>query len=323
MPQLADETTRPDAVPDWCRDDWPQTVLDLVDGQLLAAGLRRTGTAVPVRQWSISAVLRIPTTAGTVWFKRVPDLFAHEGRVMAWVAGRRPDIAPGVIGAGDGWLLSAHMPAQPGHAPDQALASLARFQRQTVGKARELALLGCPDRGLEHMLTDMEALAGRTDLLGAEAAHALRAVLPAFASLLDDVSRAGLPATLVHGDVQEDNAAWTGESWMFIDWTDCGISHPFVDLVRPLKTASAARWTRARAAVACVWADLVPERDLDVALDAAPALGAAYQAESHRRIVDAVGPGDGFLEQVQDWVHRLVTALNSPPLSAYARGARP
>ncbi|MEU5539313.1 phosphotransferase, partial [Streptomyces sp. NPDC020362] len=213
--------------------------------------------------------------------------------------------------------------AQPGHTPDQALACLARFQRETAGRTQELALLGCPDRGLEHMLADMEALAARTDLLGTEEARALRAVLPALASLLHDVSRAGLPATLVHGDVQQDNAGWTGESWMFIDWTDCGISHPFVDLVRPLKTASAAEWTRARAAVASVWADLVPERELGVALDAAPALGAAYQAEGHRRIVDAVGPGDGFLELVQDWVHRLVTALNSPPLSAYAQGARP
>ena len=61
--------------PEWFGTRWYDEVEPWVDEHLAATGRRRTGVMRVSRVWSISAVLRVPTNAGDVWFKATCDLF--------------------------------------------------------------------------------------------------------------------------------------------------------------------------------------------------------------------------------------------------------
>lgn len=301
--------------PPWDDPGWLNTALSRVDQELSPAGLTRTGAPELMRHWMVSAILRIPTDCGPVWFKQVPELFAHEGRIMRWVSERSPEVAPKVIGTGPGWLLSAEMPAAAEQPRGHVLATLARLQRKSIGSIGELLRLGCPDRGLDRLVADIESLANRADLLQAETLDDLRSALPELVAIVRRTERLGIPATLVHGDIQDDNARWTTGGWVIIDWTDACVGHPFVDLARPLMKAGPQEQATARSAVADVWAELIPEPELAAALDAAPVLGAAHQAGTYQRIVDGIGQHDGFLGILGDWTHRLIAEVQQQILA--------
>src|SRR5690606_19111499 len=138
-----------------------------VDDALARAGLARTGPARWMRRWPLSAVLRVPVGASAVWFKAVPPLFAHEGRVARWVADACPGATPRVLGAGDGWLIADEMPRARTAPRGHVMSTLARVQLASVGGTDELLALGCPARGLDRLLADVDELLRRPDLLPA------------------------------------------------------------------------------------------------------------------------------------------------------------
>ena len=84
----------------------------------------RTGPVEQVKSWNLSCLLRLPTTAGTVWCKAVPRFFGHEGAILRLVAGVRPGLVPPVLGIRPGLTLLNHVDGadQWGAAPEIAMA---------------------------------------------------------------------------------------------------------------------------------------------------------------------------------------------------------
>jgi hypothetical protein len=60
-----------------------------------------------VKNWGISCLLRVPTSAGDLYFKAVPPLFAREGMITVEVATFCPEHAPTVVAVEPArrWLL--------------------------------------------------------------------------------------------------------------------------------------------------------------------------------------------------------------------------
>jgi hypothetical protein len=281
------------------------TVLGTVDAALAAAGLVRTGEPETVRDWMVSRVLRIPVAGGAVWFKAVPQLFAHEGAIIAWVAAVCPDVVPRLVGTGPGWLITEEMPAEVGAPRESALEALARVQHASVGRTAELRRLGCPDRSLGQLVRDLEELVPRADLLPPPLRGRMRAALPLVTLAVRAVDDLAIPDTLVHGDLQEDNARWTERGWLVIDWTDACVGNPFVEAARPLMHAGVEQWAHARSALTRAWEGTVPREALESALRWAPLLGAAHQLGTYYRIAEGIGRHDGFLELLEEWCRRL------------------
>ena len=70
----------------------------------------RAGRApVQVRSWNLSSVWRIPVAGQTAWLKVVPPFFAHEGRVLAALAGGP---VPRLLGHDGGRVLLAEIPGE-------------------------------------------------------------------------------------------------------------------------------------------------------------------------------------------------------------------
>jgi hypothetical protein len=280
-----------------------------LDRALGARGRRRTGAPEIVRRWSVSTVLRAPTDTGPVWYKAVPAVFAHEGRVTAWLATIAPDAVPEVLGHGDGWLITADLGGDAGVPVGHPLDTVLRLQHATIGRTAEVLAAGCPDRRPARLLADTQSLVERADVLTPARRRALQGRLPALSRLVARIDRLSIPATLVHGDVNGDNSRWDGEHWRHIDWTDACLAHPFVELAQPLIDATPAERARIEARFTRAWSRHAPAADVQVALGAAPALGAAHQAGTYRAIIDGVGPVDDHPQMLEHWIDRLVTAL--------------
>jgi hypothetical protein len=121
----------------WARPGGPAALLGWAEGQLAEHGIRPTGAAEQMRSWNLSGIWRLPTSAGPVWLKVVPDFFAHEGAVMDWVG---PGTAPLLHGWAPGRVLMAEVRGGANH------------------EARGAAL-----ESMVWLLTDLQERAGRPD----------------------------------------------------------------------------------------------------------------------------------------------------------------
>ncbi|MFA1538191.1 phosphotransferase [Actinomadura monticuli] len=277
--------------------------------ELARRGIAVSGPPREIRRWSLSAVLRIPTGSGPLWYKEVPPLFAHEGRVTGWVSQVAPGSVPEVVGHGPGWQLTTEAPRPRRSSGGSPLDAIVPVQVASAGRAGELLAMGCPDRRPAGLPGAVAALSARADLLAVDERTALRRVVPVLERISRRLDGLDIPATLVHGDVSTSNAWRTDRGWVYIDWTDACVSHPFVELAQPLLDArSKARRRRIEASFARMWERHGPEKHVAVAMAAAPVIGAAYQAETYRRIIDAVGMVDGHPELLREWVRRLCEA---------------
>ena len=61
----------------------------------------------------------------------------------------------------------------------------------------------------------------------------MQALAPALKERYADLVRYHLPATLAHGDLHLGNVARGEQGYLFFDWSDSCIAHPFVDMIAP------------------------------------------------------------------------------------------
>jgi aminoglycoside/choline kinase family phosphotransferase len=309
------EAPSPPLRPPWARPGWLAPAEAWIDDRLRALGLAPAGPAAQVKVWSISCLLRVPTEGGgAVYFKAVPPLFAQEPAITRGLARRYPGAVPEVLAveAERGWMLlrefeGREMAGCVDPAPwEAALRLLARMQIEHVGRGNELGAWGCPDRGLDTMISDLKALLAETlprlerhglGLTEAERAE-IEGLVPRITAGRDRLADAGIPATLIHGDFHAGNVMITGGDGgadpvpLIYDWTDAARAHPFFDLLTLLpfedSDPMAAHRERLRDAYLEPWreAGFGTPGDLAEAFELAQALAPAYHAESYRRIFD-------------------------------------
>ncbi len=134
-------------------------------------------------------------------------------------------------------------------------------------------------------------------------------------SLLDRVGALGLPESLVHNDLHENNAFDQPGGLVFFDFADAVVAHPLAGLLIPFDVLvhhlraepTDARLQRIAEAALEVWSDLAPMSALRAALPAALQLGRLARAESWSRLVPDFS-GDELAEfgsAPEEWLARL------------------
>lgn len=228
--------TPPSNVP-WMHPGWHAHALDWLDEELAAQGRARTGEPEVLKHWQISVLWRVPTRAGPVYFKAVPDFFGREVQVTPVLARELTGAAPPVLAADTarGFLLLDDAGTEPGDVPE--LATLLRHVAQVQRQARPLLPgLGLRDRGpayvlrwLDHLLTDETLRTGQADGFTGEESARLRAHRPALVGALERLASSPLPATLGHGDLHGGNVVTRDGRYTLLDWSDACVTHPFLD----------------------------------------------------------------------------------------------
>ena len=216
----------------WAEPGGPARDLAWAAGHLRAAGLRPAGRPEQVRTWNLSSLWRLPLEDGAAWLKCVPPFFAHEGAVLARLAGGP---VPPLLAHEPGRVLMREIPGEDHYdAPLPVLEALVRLlvdlQVQEVGHDDELLALGLPDwRGPALAAAVEDVVRRHADGLADDDRRSLDALLQGLDRRWADLAACGLPDTLVHGDVHPGNARGDGERLVLMDWGDCGVGHPLLD----------------------------------------------------------------------------------------------
>jgi hypothetical protein len=297
-----------------------------------------------VRAWS--TVLRLATADGNFWFKANAIGTAHEAILVdalnRWAPGRV--LEPLAIDARAGWLLlpdggATLRAAQGGESGLDAWAAIltdhAELQRSVALHADDLVGLGVPDLRPERLpeiradlLDDTSALRiGRSDGLTPEQRHRLRADAERYSQLCTELAAIGIPASVNHGDLHdnnvfvaaESNAQTVGQSgvqsvghYRVFDWGDASVAHPFAVLLVALRVVAHLHdlppgdqaLLRLRDAYLERWTGEFDRADLVEAVHLALRVGGVSRAQSYRcaLIEGTSAEHDAFGDGVPQWL---------------------
>jgi hypothetical protein len=303
----------------YARINGPQADLAWAASALHTQGDALAGEPEQIRTWNLSSIWRLPTRSGTAWLKVVPPFFAHEGRMLAALAGAP---VPRLIGHDGGRLVLAHIPGDDCHEaalPDRLamIDLLVGLQRAWLGRGDALHSLGLPDwRGPALTAAATALIARRRDAIAA-ADHApladfVAGLLERFAALAE----CGIGDTLVHGDFHPGNVRSDGHTQTLLDWGDCGIGHPLLDLPAFLDPTPEAEREATRAHWYAAWQHALPAADLDRAARLLAPLVMARKALIYQNFLDGIEAAEHpyHVNDVPDFLHRTAEAMRADTL---------
>ncbi len=283
----------------WARRGWFAQATAWMDETLTGLGRTSTGPVEQHKSLGISCLLRQPTDAGTVYLKataRLP-LFVNEGRLMETLSRYFPRWIPAPLARQDGnsWMLLEDFgpnlrerdKKDADFAP--AAAEYARLQQASATRVKELLTLGCIDRRLPVLAEQIDPLLAHpltARHAKAEEISQLVALAPRLRQHCARLAAIGLPDTLVHGDLHLGNVAGNGEGYLFFDWSDACIAHPFLDMITPyFLEEDEAKRARGKAHYLAAWEGWASQSALEEAWRLAKPLAALHQAVSYLHIL--------------------------------------
>jgi hypothetical protein len=213
----------------WDEPGWLDRAIGWIDERV-----ERTGEVELERTRPWSAVARVPTAEGLVWFKESPPAHAFEPALTALLAGRRPDAVPEVLAADGSRLLTRDVgprlrelldagAAEPRW--EDTLALWAEQQLELAALVDDALAVGTPDERPARLPALYEELAGREGLYDA--------VVRAAAALGD-----GVPPTVAHQEAHDGNVFVRDGRPVLIDWAESSVTHPFVGPLLALRSAT-------------------------------------------------------------------------------------
>jgi hypothetical protein len=254
----------------------------------------------PVKSWSISCVLKVITESGILYFKVARDLplFVNEGVVLTHLADLYPGRVPRPIAVQpeQGWfLLDDFGQAPDGDAPLEEQARLmqdfARLQIDSSQKVEHLLTAGCKDRRLNILLSQIDPLLNDEVALGQltfEEREKLQQATPYLRELISELISLPIPYAILHGDLHAGNVIPYKDSFLYFDWTDAAISHPFFDMIHIFRQEDEAEKTTLQDAYLNVWEECYLKTDVRRAWELASVLYGFYHAVSYQHIARGI-----------------------------------
>jgi aminoglycoside phosphotransferase (APT) family kinase protein len=299
--EWAGRTPRPANRPAWYAPVWSAEVDEWIDEQLTRLGRRRAGPSEPVKIWSLSAVLRIPTrtaddaAAGPIFFKAACDWFRAEPAITQTIAEIAPIAMPGVLAVDHtrAWMLMDPLPGD-GVEPPSAVAvpaatALGRLQVSLVDHLPTLRAAGLPDRTLQPTCAGLTAVVEDSielDQLTADERVAAKEMLPWLVGRVEAFADIGPPYSVAHGDLHLGNVAADDTRLTLYDWTDAAVSFPFLDAAHLAASTHSDTdvGPRVLAAYADVWSEAYERAKVERMLEHAALVNRAYQMVSYEGI---------------------------------------
>jgi len=287
--------------PHWARRGWFSEAALWIEETLAARGRDTTAPIEQISSWCISSILRAVTDAGRVFFKATAPspLFVDEGTVTRGLAAMFPGRVPTPIAIDPDrrWMLLDDFGPVVGWKADvetrvDVLSTFARMQLETTSRQDELLELGAFDRRPAWLASQILSLLDAPDLgLEDDEREKLSALGPRFAEMCERLAAGAVPDALVHGDLHLSNVAGNGDGYVFFDWTDACLTHPFLDMLVVLFEEDAKLRPSLRDAYLGVWAEVAPEDELLELWALAEPLASLNQAVSYRSIIANVERG--------------------------------
>ena len=239
----------------WEQPDWLEEARAWTEASLNRFGARITEpiTQPHIRPWS--TVLRAQTDQGVYFFKATVTMLSHEAALTQALYNWQPDRIQTVLAADSerSWMLMPdespmlraiiQSPADLHHW-EKILPLFADFQRKMIPRQADLLALGMLDRRMvgltaafERLLQDRAALlVGTEEGLSEEQYRQLIGLVPAFAEMCARLAASGIPETLHHDDFHDANVFVPGGRYVFSDWGESCVTHPFFSMLVCLRS---------------------------------------------------------------------------------------
>ena len=202
-----------------------------------------------VRWWS--TVIRVPTQDEDLYFKAVAPGFEFEPALTVRLFELAPDRVTPVVDADldRAWMLMRDAGTRLRELVvktadlrhwELALPRYAELQLAATAVADELQELDVPDARLAVLPEQLRAVLAEPvrGLTPAEQERAV-AALPEFESLCRELAGYGIAETIQHDDLHDGQVFFARGRYVFFDWGDSCISHPFHSLTVNLRAAAA------------------------------------------------------------------------------------
>ncbi len=262
---------------------------------LTGHGLRPTAPPTQVRTWNLSSLWRVPVEGQTMWLKVVPHFFAHEGALLALMAGAR---VPTMLSHDSGRMLLAEVAGKDLYFAELPLLRdmvnlLVELQRLWSDRVEELLALGLPDWRAPALGAAIAEVVERTrDEVSAEDRATLAHFVQGLPGRFDDVAACGVRDTLVHGDFHPGNFRGDERTLTLLDWGDSGVGHPLLDQSAFLDGARSAAVGAVQAHWLQQWSEAVPGSDPARASVLLAPVAAARRAVVYRTFLDNIEPSE-------------------------------
>jgi fructosamine-3-kinase len=284
--------------PSWARPGWYETATAWIKAELAQLGHHVIDPIEPVRNWSLSYVLRARTATNTFYFKAgaVLPLFVNEAALLSRLAASYPDHIPMPLSLDRErhWMLLADLgePIEEKAAVTQKeilFRTFGQIQIEAAAQVEELLAMGCLDRRLDRLTTQIEPLLKdleATTELNENEIEQLQQLIPHLKARCDQLAGYGVPQTLVHGDLHTGNVALFEGKMVFFDWTDACVAHPFFDVMLMMNWENDLEiQTRLRDQYLSLWTAYEPMARLLEMWSLAQPLFALHHAISYQHIV--------------------------------------
>ncbi|WKE66998.1 aminoglycoside phosphotransferase family protein [Gallaecimonas kandeliae] len=277
----------------WEQGDWPASADAWVKAELEKRQIPAGMPLEAVSGWALGQILRQPTAQGDYYFKATAKLplFSNEASLCRTLSDCFPGATPATLAiqADRQWMLSGSFGQPLAQDCDlsvwaEAFAAYGRLQSSSIPHLERLKASGClarPVTALPERLAELfcdERLAG---LLPSKALAYATETIAKVAEAIADLGRHPLPDALMHGDLHIENIARTQDGFVFFDWSDACISHPFIDGTYVYRMPEGAGKERIIDAYLGGWTAFMDKGALRQTWDRAEILCYAHQAQSY------------------------------------------
>ncbi|SDW98416.1 aminoglycoside phosphotransferase family protein [Paenibacillus sp. CF384] len=270
--------------------NWIQEVVGSLGGEVIAQ-------PELMKWWSLSCVLRVPTTQGNVYFKVNAEqpLFVDEARFLELIGNFYPGRVPVVLGTEPryGWMLASDSGKSIRNSVTleqkmELLRVFAGIQLDSINHIDELLEVGCADRRPQLYVPFIAPLLDdelMTERLTPEEISELRKHLPTITEMCLKLSEYKVPSTLLHGDLNLGNVTSANDRLSLIDWTDASVGHPFMDMFLIFDESDVTLRTQLRDVYLAMWSDFEPEHRLLELWSLCEVIHAIHHAISYQSIL--------------------------------------
>ena len=237
----------------WMYSGWYDQAVAWIREQIASLGYTITGEIVQVKVRVWSEVMRVPTDGGMLYFKAVPTYFAYEPRMTQLLYHYAPTQTPPLLVVDEQrlWMLmqDAGTVMRGERDPkrwETMLTLYAQLQMKLIDHVDELLAADVPDGRLlklpriyEDVLADRQfLLLGQEKGLPMHEYEQLLSMTPQVEEMCAKLASYDIPETLHHDDLHGNNVLWNGETYIFFDWSDSFVTHPFCSLFIVLRVAT-------------------------------------------------------------------------------------
>lgn len=328
----------------WEMKGWYGGAVAWIEEQLARLGYTPTGHVEQVKTaWSCSSILRVPTTAGHLYFKATYARPPAEVAVVQELGRRWPRHVPTVVAADASrrWMLMEDFgPRELSKMPfarwPAALRLFGRIQRECSARLSAWWDVGCPDRRMEDLVARLEPLFSDPLLSEAEPPYRLnggdllrlRAGRDRWAEELLELGASPIPDSIVQQDFRAGNVVVRGPDIVFYDWSDTVVSHPFFSACQFLefvgsygssrrkggrRLPTAVRHERLMDAYLEAWVDYAPPDRLRMIFRQARRLNPLYQAIRWHLELPYYEAGSGWWRMIHPVVPEMLLELLKAP----------